>query len=128
MAKKFLYSELKTNKSISEIKDAIHKSFSIVGGEVEELDNGIRIKKGVNQVRYAFTTVNFTSTITINPIGTEKYNLECSITWGPHWLNFLMFLWGFVTIVTWIYNILFLLVKPAEVYKTALDRVSFYLE
>jgi len=127
MANKYLYSELQTEKAIPEIKEAIRKSFAVVGGEIEELENGVKINKGVNQVRYAFTTMNFHATISINPVSTNKYNLECHMAWIPHWLNYLMFLWGFVTIVTWAYNVLFLLVKPTEVYKTALDRVGFYL-
>lgn len=128
MGTKELYSELGSNKSFEEVQEAVRKSFQIVGGEMQDSENGILIIKGTNQVKKAFSTMKFSATVDISSVSKGKYDLKCTINWLPHWFHFLMFLWGFVSVVTWIYNVLYFFVDPTLIYQRALDRVEFFLE
>ena len=128
MASKILYSELATRTSTTDIIAAAKKSFEIVGGEVTDTKNGFHIERGTNQIKYTFTAGKFSADFEVKEFTKEKKELICKIDWSPHWFHFPMFIWGFMSLVTWIYNILYLLIKPTEIYQRALDRTSFYLE
>jgi len=128
MGTKELYSELISNKSFEEVQEAVRKSFQIVGGEMQDSENGILIMGGTRQVKKAFSTMKFSATVDISSVSEGKYDLKCTINWFPHWFHFLMFVWGFVSVVTWIYNALYFFVDPTPVYQRALDRIEFFLE
>lgn len=128
MPTRTVYNQLTTDKPFEAVRDAARQSFQIVGGEIHDTENGITIEKGTREVKMAFTTMGFSARVEIRPITEDKYDLICTIRWLPHWFNFLMFVWGFVSLFTWIYNIMYFLVNPAPNYQLALDRVEFYLE
>ncbi len=129
MTSKTLYGELRTNKPFEEIRNAVKKSFQIVGGVIQDTPNGILILNGKLQVRYTFTAISFTATVDIRQAQEGKYDLVCTIKWQPNYfLHLIMFIWGFITLVTWLYNILYFFVNPTRIYQQAIDRVQFYLE
>ena len=69
---------------------------------MEDTEDGILIIGGTRQVKKAFTTMKFSETVFITSVSEGKYDLKCTINWLPHWFHFLMFIWGFVTVITWV--------------------------
>jgi hypothetical protein len=95
---------------------------------MQDSEDGILILGGTTEVKKAFATMKFSATVDVILVNEGKYVLKCTINWLPHWFHFLMFLWGFVSLFTWVYNVLYFFVDPTPIYQRALDRVEFFLE
>lgn len=128
MGSRTLYAQVTTDKSPDEIKAAIRNAFRAVGGTMQETPSGIEIKQGVNGVSFAFSA-DFTTQVNLRQVKEKMYEIECAIQWKLNALSIICLVVGFFVFgILWIVPILYLFIKPDDVYQQALHRVQVYLE
>ena len=127
MASRTLYTQIETEKSLVEVKEAVKTAFRSVGGSIQESSTGMLIKQGVNGVSFAFTA-DVAAQINVRQVKENRFEVECLINWSMNALSWICLVVGiFIFGILWIVPLLYLFVKPDEAYQQALNRIYTYL-
>lgn len=119
---------IKTDKSLSEVKDAVKRAFVYVGGTMQDTPTGIFIDNGALGVSFS-ELADITANVWVVNLREAGYQVVCRISWRPSLLNCIMIFLGlFVFGVAWFYSLLYLFIKPEDPYLRALNTVEALLE
>jgi hypothetical protein len=128
MGSRILYSQIVTDKSPDQIKEAIKIAFRSLGGTMLDTPTGIDIKQGTNGVSFGFAA-DLTASVNLRQVKENRYELECQLAWKLNGLSIACLVIGiFVFGILWIVPILYLFFNPESAYQQALNRVQTYLE
>jgi hypothetical protein len=128
MASKTVFYQFESTKNLVEVKQAVRKASSFLGGSIIERGDGFEIQQGVNGVNYAFAA-NFNAYININQTNPGKYQIQATINWNPNTLFWVCLVIGFFIFgILWIVPLLYLFIDPTSAYQQALFRVPSFLE
>jgi hypothetical protein len=128
MPSRTLYTQIVTEHSPDELKEAVRSAFRSLGGTMMDTPSGISVRQGVQGVSFAFTA-DVLAHVNLREIKENKYEIECQLNWSMNALSWICLVVGFFVLgILWIVPLLFLFLKPEEAYLQALNRVQIFLE
>jgi hypothetical protein len=127
MSTKMAFYQFESNKNLSEVKEAVRKSLSFLGGITLDQGDTLVVNQGVNGVNFAFTAT-FQALVGIRQTTPNKYEIMANIKWSPNALFWICLVIGFFIFgILWIIPILYLFIDPTNAYSQALYRVPNFL-
>ena len=128
MGSRILYTQVKTHKPVGEIKNALRRAFSSLGGKIDHSPTGIVISQGKEGVKFA-VGADFSASIDVREIRETQYEIECAITWKMNFLNLMCLAVGvFFFGILWIVPLLYLFINPEPQYQQSLNRIQAFIE
>ncbi len=127
MGSKTVFYTLDTDKPAEQVREALKKSFLLLGGTLLEQGDGIQIKQGTSGVSFAFAA-NFNAFISMRQTSPNKYEFFGTINWSPNGLFWACLIIGFFIFgILWIVPLLYLFIDPSTAYQQALFRTQSML-
>lgn len=127
MGSKTIFYTFDSDKPIVQVKDAMRRSLSFLGGTLIEQGDGFQLTQGINGVSFAFTA-NFTAYINLRKSSENKYEILGNVNWSLNTLSWACLIIGiFVLGVLWIVPLLYLFINPTDAYQQALMRIPSLL-
>ncbi len=128
MGSKTVFFTLESDKTLDEVKSALQKSLSFLGGTLIPAGDGFQLKQGVNGVNFAFAA-NFDALISIRQPAPNKYEFYGNINWSPNNLFWACLIIGFFVMgILWIIPILYLFIDPTNAYQSAFFQTQNLLK
>lgn len=127
MATKNMVIQIKTDKSLEEVKIAARETFRTLGGIIRETAYGFDIEGGNAGINFSFVA-NIRAAVSVTLLNPGSYQVAAVIVWNPNiWVWICLLVGWFVLGLAWIISALYLFVDPAPVYYRTLSQVEHNL-
>ncbi len=128
MGAKSISAEIRTNKSLEEVKTAAKETFRALGGVLQDTPFGFQIEDGGAGINFSFVA-KINGAIAIKQQSPGLYRIEAMIVWNPNPLVWICLFIGFFFLwFLWIIAALYLFVDPAPVYSRLISQTERLLQ
>jgi hypothetical protein len=128
MGAKTIFAEIRTNKSLEEVKVATKETFRTLGGVIQDTPYGFQIEGGGAGINFSFVaTIN--AVVVVKQQSPGLYRIEAMIAWNPNALVWICLVVGFFMFgILWVVAALYLFVDPAPVYNRLMLQTERLLQ
>lgn len=127
MGSKTIFHQLETTRSLDEVKGALQKTLTLMGGTVLNRGDGFQVTQAKNGINFAFSA-DFDTFVSVRESKPGTYEILVNANWKPNSVFWVCLIVGFFIFgILWIVPLLYLFIDPTPAYQQALFSVNNFL-